>query len=110
MIVVKTSFLPPGAVAFTFWPWVFVRPSAAGDATVLLHESVHLEQQRRWALWGLVIPGLLAWYALYLLALPVGWNWWRARWERTAMKAEGRSHAEITATLRKAPYYLWWMS
>jgi len=64
------------AAALTAWPFILVRPGMQGDAALLLHESAHLEQQRRWVIYGLGI-GLLAWYLLYLFALPVGWNPWR---------------------------------
>lgn len=130
-MVIRTRIIPPGAAAFTVWPWIFVHPRYAGRPSLLLHESKHLEQQRRWFFPGLgvgivaafclwvncfplwlevpiVIMASLPWYSLYLLALPAGWNPFRARWEREAMRAEGRSDKEITEALKRAPYYLVW--
>ena len=107
-MIVKTRILPPGAAAFAFWPFLFVHPDEVGRQGLLPHENEHLASQRLWALRGLIIPGLLAWYFLYLCCLPVGWNWFRAREEHRAMRAEGRSEMEISEALRKAPYYLWW--
>lgn len=100
------------AVAITFWPFVFVVPdiSARQLENIMLHENVHLRQQKRWAIYGLGI-GLLAWYALYLLALPVGYNPWRYRWESEAFKAQGYvNDDEVHTMLQEAPYYLWWHS
>ena len=80
---------------------------AAERQTIEKHEAVHYAQQRRWALWGVGV-GLLVWFALYLLALPVGWNPWRYRWEREAYRANGFTDEEIAAMMREPPYYLWW--
>jgi uncharacterized membrane protein len=107
MVVVNTRLLPPGAIAFTFFPFVFVHPDAAPRESILTHEAVHYEQQRRWLIYGLGV-GLLLWYLLYLLVLPVGWNPFRAKWEREAYLAQGRREAYIAKTLRGAPYWLWW--
>ena len=107
-MVVKTKILPRGAIAFTAWPWIFVHPDFANSASLILHEGVHYRQQQRWAIRGLGV-GLLFWFALYLLVLPVGWNPWRRKWETEAMLAEGRRSIEIDIALRRAPYYLWWM-
>ena len=98
-----------GAWAVTVWPLVLVSPEVPRWAMerLLTHERVHLAQQRRWAVYGLGV-GLLLWYALYLLCLPYGWNPFRARWEREAMRAEGRCDAAIRETLRGAPYWLRW--
>jgi len=95
------------ASAITVWPFIFVMSDNL-PSWVLKHERVHAEQQRRWALYGLGV-GLLVWWALYLIALPVGWNWWRARWEREAYLAVGMPKEAIEHELHKAPYYLWWM-
>lgn len=105
-MVIKTKLLPPGACAFTVWPFVFVHPLFAKNPSVAIHESVHLEQQRAWVIYGLGV-GLLVWFALYLFVLPVGWNFFRRKWETEAMLAEGRDPGEIRDTLRRAPYYLW---
>ena len=100
--VIRTRALPPGASAMTVWPVVLVHPDVPDRdmASLLKHESVHLRQQRHWL--------LLPWYLLYLFFLPVGWNPFRARWERDAYRAQGHSDRSITAKLKKAPYYLWW--
>jgi hypothetical protein len=39
--------VPPGAAAITIGPLVSVRRRAAGDARLLRHELVHVEQWRR---------------------------------------------------------------
>jgi hypothetical protein len=97
-----------GASAVTVWPVVFVSPSitAAALPQVLKHENVHLAQQRRWLVYGLGV-GLLAWFALYLLALPVWRNPWRRRWETEAYLAQGFTPVEIDLILRSQPYWLW---
>jgi hypothetical protein len=106
-MIIETRLLPPGAIAVTIWPLILVHPSVAKNARVLRHEGVHFEDQRRWFIYGLGV-GLLVWWLLYLLALPVGWNPMRSHAERRAMRAEGRRDDEIRWALRKAPYYLWW--
>ena len=107
MWVIKTGAVDRlNASAVTAWPFVFV---ARDDLppSVMIHEKVHYAQQRRWALWGLGV-GLIIWHLLYLLALPFGWNPWRARWERAAYRANGYTDATISKMLREPPYYLWW--
>lgn len=94
------------ATAITVWPVLLVAPGKIPVA-ILTHEGVHAKQQRRWFVWGLGV-GLLVWHLLYLLALPVGWNPWRAKWEREAYRANGFSDETISRMLRKPPYYLWW--
>lgn len=108
-IETKLMRLIPGAAALTVWPFVFVVPGLYPHqrARIDRHEAVHLEQHRRWFVYGLGV-GLLLWFALYLFALPVGWNPWRRKWETEAMRKEGRLIGDINAALRKAPYYLWW--
>lgn len=95
-------------MAVTIWPFILVVPWLDGMelVRVLTHEGVHGLQQRRWFVRGCGV-GLLAWLALYLLALPVWWNPWRRKWETEAMLAEGRSLDEIARALRRRPYYLW---
>jgi len=95
-----------GACAITVWPVVLV--VGVPDAATVKHEAVHLAQQRRWAIYGLGV-GLLVWHLLYLLALPVGWNPWRRRWETEAYRANGIGEDRIKAILRARPYYLWWL-
>jgi hypothetical protein len=94
-----------GASAITAWPFVFV--DGEPSESIMVHERVHLAQQRRWAIYGLGV-GLLAWHLLYLLALPAGWNPWRKRWETEAYRANGIGEDRIKAILRARPYYLWW--
>jgi hypothetical protein len=97
------------ADAITVWPFILVtsRPLGITEREVLLtHEKIHLAQQRRWAIYGLGL-GLLVWFGLYLLCLPIGWNYWRRKWEREAYRANGLSDEAINTLLRLAPYYLW---
>jgi len=105
-MVIETNILPPGAGAFTAYPFMFIRKGCV--SSYLAHETVHYEQQRRWAIYGLGV-GLLVWFALYLFALPVGWNPFRAKWEREAFR-QGSHYTDeaITRILQRPPYYLWW--
>ena len=97
------------AAAITAWPFIFIDPAYARDQRMLAHEMVHMNQQRTWAIWGLGV-GLLVWHFLYLFCLPVGWNYFRHKWESEAMSvADGWGDRTIKAVLREAPYYLWWM-
>ena len=108
-IEVETKFVETFcAGAITVWPFIFINPKYANDEEMIKHESVHCEQQRRWFIWGLGI-GLVVWWLLYVLVLPFGWNYFRKKWETEAYRAEGMKDEEITATLKKPPYYLWWM-
>lgn len=96
-----------GASACTVYPiGVLVHPDYYPPRPWLsAHEGTHWRQQRAW--WLRAGPlGLLAWYGLYLLALPVWWNRWRRAWESEAMRIEGRSEAQIAEALRGAPYWL----
>ena len=94
-----------GTDAITVWPWIFVRNGHDPSPELMAHERVHLEQQRRWAIYGLG-AGLVLWFALYLLALPVWWNPWRRRWETEAMRAQGMKADEIETALQGRPYWL----
>jgi hypothetical protein len=94
------------ACAVTVFPFVFY--DGVISTATLKHEGVHWQQQRRWAIYGLGV-GLLAWWALYLLALPVGWNPWRRRWETEAYRTQGCTFVQIRDMLQRRPYYLWWM-
>jgi hypothetical protein len=108
VIVVRTKAVRLArAGAITVWPLLLVDPEIELTEARVAHEGTHGEQQRRWFIYGLGV-GLIVWWLLYLLALPVGWNWWRARWEREAYRAEGRSDDAIDEVLREPPYYLWW--
>jgi hypothetical protein len=98
------------AGAITVWPFIFVHPDLANDPATLKHENIHYNQQKKWAKWGLYLPGLLAWFALYLLVLPVGWNPFRYKWESEAYeKGNGFWLVKIKEMMKKPPYYLWWM-
>jgi hypothetical protein len=100
-----------GSAAITIFPFVFMDPGIVAGSIeythLLMHEGTHWQQQRRWAIYGLGI-GLLLWWVLYLLVLPVGWNPWRRHWETEAYRAEGLLDSRIRETLRQAPYFLWW--
>lgn len=77
---------------------------------VMDHEEVHLEQQRQWFVRGLGV-GLLAWFLLYLLVLPAGWNPFRERWEREAyIRGSKIAPDKVAEILRKAPYWIIWPS
>lgn len=97
-----------GAGGITVFPFIFLHP-LAGEKTEA-HEKVHYRQQKRWALYGLGV-GLIVWFLLYLLVLPVGWNPFRARWEMEAFKeAEGYPEEFVRNRIfPEKPYYLWWM-
>lgn len=106
--------------------------------SIVTHERVHLRQISWWAgcfavanvlawcvitwsAWpamviavpyGLVagaVCGNLAWRACYLLALPIGWNWFRWHAEWAAYKAQNVADWRIRETLRRPPYFLFWM-
>ena len=109
MKIIKTNLVKNvGAGAITVFPFVFVSPEFAEDKETLAHEAVHYRQQKKWCIYGLGV-GLIVWYLLYLLALPVGWNPFRYRWEYEAYKEGSKWTDEgIRDTLKEAPYYLWW--
>jgi len=107
-MIVKLRWLPWSAAGITVFPFIFVQEEVGGSVlkNVLLHERVHLAQQRRWLVWGCG-AGLIAWWLLYLVALPVWKNPWRQRWETEAYAAQGISHDYIITFLRSSPYFLW---
>lgn len=108
-IVVTNKVLWFKAGAITVWPFIFVHPALVNSKLTMDHEKVHLEQQRRWAIYGLGV-GLIAWFLLYLLALPVGWNPFRRKWETEAYKTNPYLTDEmIKEVLKLPPYYLWWI-
>lgn len=107
MIKVRAPTQWIGAAAIAVWPFVLVSDHGALSTMALRHEAVHLQQQRSWAIRGLGV-GLLAWFFLYLLCLPMWRNPWREKWEREAFTvANGLSDERITEILRKRPYWLW---
>jgi len=103
--VIYTNLLPPGAGAFTMFPFIFVHKDLIDDPRVLLHEDVHYKQQKKWFIYGAGI-GLILWFILYLFVLPFYWNPWRRRWETEAFMVDGYSQEQIDEILRKPPYYL----
>jgi hypothetical protein len=108
MVVVRTNIpLLFRACAITVFPFIFITKKIHFDlyASLCRHEGVHYDQQKRWAFFGFGV-GLLAWFALYLLVLPVYWNPFRRKWETEAFKAQGYFDKEIDEILTKAPYYL----
>jgi len=106
MIIVTNKVLWFKAIAITFYPFIFIAPGYADTLTVLMHEQIHYNQQRQWAIYGLGV-GLIAWYLLYLLCLPVWYNPFRRKWETEAYrKAQKYDDATIKIILTQAPYYL----
>jgi len=99
-----------GICGITIYPFIFIAPSISKLVTddILIHETVHYMQQRRWALYGLGI-GLLFWHFLYLFALPFIYNPFRRKWETEAYRVNGWSDEFIKKNiLRGYPYYLIW--
>lgn len=107
-MIVKTKLVRYfSAGAITVYPFIFIDPTLSEDVPILKHENVHIEQQKRWAIYGLGV-GLLAWFFCYELILPVGWNPFRRKWETEAYAAEGYTLDQINEWMKVAPYYLWW--
>jgi hypothetical protein len=108
-MIVKTEIVTWfGASAITVFPFIFIRPHLAGLNRMTIHEKKHLEQQKRWAIYGLGV-GLLVWYFLYLFCFPVGLNPWRYKWEAEAFLTDKTlSIGEINTILALPPYHLWW--
>ena len=111
-MILSLPFHLPFASAITIWPCVLVSRDVASWSErtrdlLLVHESVHLAQQRRWFVRGLGV-GLLAWWLLYLLCLPIGWNPFRRRAELEAYRAQGVPDSATMILLRLAPYWLRW--
>ena len=108
MRFIETDIMPPGADAWTVYPLgCFVRPGAR-CYSLEVHEGVHWRHQRAWCIYGLGV-GLLLWFLLYLLFLPVGWNPLREFTERRAFRMQGCSDRYINGILKNPPYYLWWI-
>jgi hypothetical protein len=126
-MIIKTKIVTIfKAVAITCWPFIFV---AEDKKEVIDHEEIHLAQQfkaliKGLILWALITPylvtlgawiaiilllpiGIYIWFFLYLFCLPFGWNPWRKRWEFEAFKqGNGFSDAKIEDILKNPPYYL----
>lgn len=97
MIVIENNILwRVGIPGLTIFPLVFVAPDRP---KALLHEGKHWEQQRRWFIRGLGV-GLIVWFLLYLLVLPVLWNPFRRKWETEAYRAEGMDEEKIEKRMR----------
>jgi hypothetical protein len=138
MKIIKTKLVSlVGAAAITIWPiGIFIHPKHAKNVRTIAHEETHGKQQKRWfenglligfllwisfcltpitsSIWFLTSPlflsiGLISWHFLYLLCLPVGWNYFRYKWEVEAYKTDSYLIEEdIRAILKGKPYYLWW--
>ena len=106
-MIVKTKFvLRFNAAAITVFPFIFVDPDYLNEPGILKHEETHLAQQKLWAIYGLGV-GLLAWFFVYLLCLPVWYNYFRRKWETEAYQAgQGYTVEQINEILRQPPYYL----
>jgi len=57
-MLVKTNLVFKGYNAFTFYPFIFVRPACAQDAALIGHEMVHYRDQQK--------TGVLKWVWKYL--------------------------------------------
>jgi len=73
-MLVKTNLIFKGYDAFTFYPFIFIRPSRAKDVALVAHEMVHYREQKKY----LVIPWL--------------WRYFTSREFR--LRAELRGYAE----------------
>jgi hypothetical protein len=108
-MIIYTNLLPPGAVAFTAYPFIFIKKRFKGNKNILNdllpHEMVHYERQKKWFIYGLGI-GLILWFILYLFVLPFYWNPFRRKWETEAFMADGYTLEKIDEILSKPPYYL----
>jgi hypothetical protein len=50
-MIIKTNLIPKGFCAFTFYPFIFVRPASAEDPALLAHEMIHYrEQKKHWTI------------------------------------------------------------
>jgi len=90
-----------GFGAVTVYPFIFYVNALSADTR--RHELIHFEQQSKWVKWyTLYIFGWLAWFFLYLLVLPLGWNYWRFKWEFEAFtKGSGYTESLTKEILRK---------
>lgn len=44
-MIILTRAIPRPFIAVTIWPFIFVRPTAAGDVGLIEHELVHYREQ-----------------------------------------------------------------
>lgn len=88
-------------VAFTLGQRIFIRRAYKDDPVVLAHEAIHVLQYKR--------EGLARFLFLYVLALPVLWNPWRARWEAEAFAVNVRRGASLEDCAKQISGYpyLW---
>lgn len=128
------DWLPDGlsCAGLTFLWFVFYSPSVIMPNhlhRLKTHEAVHVVQQTRWFLYGLIpgvigagfllgfygwtfwiLPclfcGIIAWLALYFCFWPTGSNHFRRKWETEAFEAQGLDQKTIAEILRLPPYYL----
>jgi len=96
-----------GFAAFTLYPFIFYVGSLSHSTR--RHELIHIEQQKAWCKWyTLYIFGLLAWLFMYLLVLPIGWNYWRYKWEFAAFTRGSGYTDSLTKEILKNNYLLFW--
>ena len=93
-----------GFVGFTIYPYIFNVNLGEKD---LKHEKIHLEQQRKWYQTGWYF-GVALWLGLYLLALPIGYNPFRWKWEYEAYSKGQEYKDTIIKKILKNSYLLWW--
>ncbi len=96
-----------GFTALTIYPFIFYVGSLSESTR--RHELIHIDQQGKWCKWYTFwIVGLLAWFFMYFLVLPIGWNYWRYKWEYEAFtKGSGYSDSLAKEILNRN-YLLWW--
>ena len=101
--------VPPGSAAITLGPLVIVRRRSAGNARLLRHEHVHVEQWRRYGVLGFLRRYLWA-YFRWRLRLHGHWSAyrripleieaeWRARTEASSTAAAMTTTSESDTTL-----------
>lgn len=82
---------------YTFWCDTLYYPKGKEPTSqIVAHESHHAAQVRE--------HGSFKFHFLYLFALPILWNPWRAKWEREAYKADGLSDEVIDKLLSSYAY------
>lgn len=103
----KLTWLPFRVNAVTIYPYALFNREEWSQVPDrhYRHEVAHLDQVE--AYWRKAhFLGWLAWYFLYLLVLPIGWNPFRRRWETEAFKTEDYSDERIKDVLKRR-YFLW---
>lgn len=85
----------------TIYPHIYVIPGFNSwpnklKERILLHEKIHLEQQKEVGFWKYLF--------LYIFVLPLFWNPWRYKWEIEAYVKSGHSHEKAREFLRKWNY------